>query len=452
MQTALLQKYDIPAPRYTSYPTVPHWASPPPTEAQWLDAARSALAENDEISLYLHLPFCENLCTYCACNKRITKNHEVEQPYLESLLTEWRIYQKALGRPVRIKTLHLGGGTPTFFSPENLAYLLSQILSETEQAQRPEFSFEAHPSNTTREHLETLYGLGFQRISIGVQDFDNDILRLINRRQTAAQVKEVTTAARDIGYESINYDLIFGLPRQTPRHIVKTLKEVKNLRPDRIAFYSYAHVPWKSKSQRAYSEADLPTGSEKRKLYELGKRLLEKLDYHEVGMDHFALQSDELYRAARTGKLHRNFMGYTDRYTRLMIGLGASSISDSWTAFVQNEKGVEAYQASLAAGKLPIIKGHLLSETDKLLRNHILNLSCRYVTTAGTRESQHPAWQRSLKRLAPLVKDGLVRIQDYRTVIVTDRGRPFIRIICMAFDDYIEQRPNLAQPQFSQAV
>jgi oxygen-independent coproporphyrinogen-3 oxidase len=452
MHAALLEKYDIPAPRYTSYPTVPYWAEPAPTQAQWLAAARMAVEENEEISLYLHLPFCENLCTYCACNKRITKNHKVEEPYIESLLTEWRIYQKAFGRPVKIKTLHLGGGTPTFFSPENLDYLLRQILDGTDEASRREFSFEAHPANTTREHLEMLYELGFRRLSIGVQDFDDHILRLINRRQTAEQVKVVTAAAREIGYESINYDLIFGLPRQTPRHIVKTLTQVKTLRPDRIAFYSYAHVPWKSKSQRAYFEVDLPSGTEKRKLYELGKRLLEKIGYREIGMDHFALPKDELYRASRTGKLHRNFMGYTDRYTRLMVGLGASSISDSWQAFIQNEKGIEAYQQAVARGRLPIVRGHLLSETDELLRSHILNLTCRHVTTAGVRESQHPAWQRSLQRLAPLVADGLVRIQDHRTVIVTDVGRPFIRVICMAFDEYIDSHPNLAQPQFSQAV
>lgn len=446
----LLRKYDIPAPRYTSYPTVPFWAEPAPNGVQWFEHAKAAVAECPDISLYIHLPFCENLCTYCACNKRITKNHKVEQPYIEALLSEWRMYVKELGTKPRIKTLHLGGGTPTFFAPEHLDYLLSSIFAEAVVAPDHEFSFEAHPANTTNEHLKTLYRLGFRRISIGVQDFDDNILRIINRPQTAEQVQAVTQAARAIGYESINYDLIFGLPTQSSRHIVKTLSQVKNLCPDRIAFYSYAHVPWKSKSQRAYDETDLPSGEEKRKLYELGKRLLQRLGYQEIGMDHFALPTDQLYRAARRSKLHRNFMGYTDRYTQLMVGLGASSISDSWTAFVQNEKGVEAYQKQIAQGQLSIVKGHILTPADEFLREHILNLSCRYTTSVSASQRNLPIWANALQRLQPLVTDGLVRINS-RSITVTQAGKPFIRIICMALDAYLAERQQRAQ-LFSQAV
>ena len=446
----LFEKYNVPAPRYTSYPTVPYWQKECPAENAWKKQAVSAFQQNGAISLYIHLPFCENLCTYCGCNKRITKQHSVEEPYIESVLKEWKMYVDLLpGRP-ELSELHLGGGTPTFFSPENLKYLLENILSDVDLPEQYEFGFEAHPNSTTKAHLEVLRDLGFSRLSIGVQDFAPEILEIINRRQTFEDVENVTLWARGLGYESINYDLIFGLPLQTKDHIRTTIEKVKALLPERIAFYSYAHVPWIKPSQRAYSEADLPVGPEKRALYELGRTLLQDAGYFEIGMDHFALPKDSLYKAMEAGTLHRNFMGYTPLYTTLSLALGASSISDSWGAFVQNEKKIEDYQEVVNAGRFPIIKGHILSDEDRILRRHILNIMCRYETSWDQTEYQCDALYQGLERLDTLEMDGLIKRYPYK-LEVTEKGKPFIRNICMALDaHYWRKQPEGAL--FSQAV
>ena len=344
MDTRLLEKYNVPVPRSTSYPTVPYWDQAQVSADDWREKIQAAYQRQAGISLYIHLPFCENLCTYCGCNKRITKNHAVESPYIAAVLQEWQLYLEALPAQPLIREIHLGGGTPTFFQPEQLDRLLSGILEKSEVAENAVFGFEAHPESTSFEHLNTLYKWGFRRLSIGVQDFDPYILQLINRRQSMESIERVTAQARELGYTSLNYDLIFGLPTQTTGHISRTMEHLAQLRPDRIAFYSYAHVPWIKPSQRAYSESDLPVGPDKRRLYELGRRLLEDQGYAEIGMDHFALRHDDLYEAMQAGTLHRNFMGYTPFYTELAIGLGVSSISDAWDAYVQNEKEVEAYQ------------------------------------------------------------------------------------------------------------
>jgi oxygen-independent coproporphyrinogen-3 oxidase len=450
MDTTLLDKYNVPAPRYTSYPTVPYWQEQAPTEAQWKRHVVKAFQLDNEISLYIHLPFCESLCTYCGCNKRITCNHQVEAPYLESVLQEWSMYLALLpGRPV-LRELHLGGGTPTFFSPQNLEYLVKTILKDVNIPAETEYGFEAHPGTTSREHLKVLRRLGFSRLSIGIQDFAPEILEIINRRQTLEDVEQVTAWAREFGYQSINYDLIFGLPLQTPDHIYRTMTKVRALRPERIAFYSYAHVPWIKPSQRAYSEADLPKGKAKRALYELGRKLLEEGGYQEIGMDHFALPKDSLYQAMETGSLHRNFMGYTPHYTRLCIALGASSIGDSWEAYIQNEKHIERYQELVKAGQFPISRGHLLTEEDQILRGHILNLMCRYETVWYKPEFQCPSLSEGLERLRELEKDGLVRLYPYQ-VKITRKGRPFTRNICLALDARYWRRQPEGQ-LFSQAV
>ncbi|MEM6697479.1 MAG: oxygen-independent coproporphyrinogen III oxidase [Bacteroidota bacterium] len=450
MDSTLLDKYDIPAPRYTSYPTVPYWQKEPPTQAEWLERVQISFDQNDEISLYIHLPFCERLCTYCACNKKITKRHDVESPYIKALLQEWKIYTDALSTRPKLKTLHIGGGTPTFFSPENLRILFEGIFAKADIAENHEFSFEVHPTDTTKAHLKVLHQLGFRRISIGVQDVDEEILKIINRHQTLEEVERVTQQARSIGYNSINFDLIFGLPRQNKRHIFNTMKAVKRLYPDRIAFYSYAHVPWKSKQQRAYDEKDLPLGVEKRAMYDFGKSLLEKFGYHEVGMDHFALQSDELWLASQNGTLHRNFMGYTNRHTDLMIGLGASAISDSWTAFAQNEKKTKFYQGCVADGELPIIKGHLLNREDRILRQHILNLSCRFETSWEDSYFTHPVLLDAQIRLQEMEVDGLLILLN-KGLKVLPSGRPFIRNICMALDARLWQQ-RMKKSVFSQSI
>lgn len=442
MHINLLDKYNIPAPRYTSYPTVPYWSEEKPAQAIWREKVLNTFSRCREISLYVHLPYCESLCTYCGCNKRITKNHQVESPYIDSVLKEWALYTELLPEKPIIKELHLGGGTPTFFQPENLERLVKGILGNARVPERVDFGFEAHPGSTTYAHLEVLRSLGFNRISIGVQDFAPEILEIINRKQTFESVAEVTKWARELGYESVNYDLIFGLPLQTPRHIEETVRKVAQLKPERIAFYSYAHVPWIKPSQRAYSEADLPLGKAKRALYELGRARLESIGYTEIGLDHFALPHDSLYHAMEEGSLHRNFMGYTPYYTELSIALGASGISDSEDAFIQNERKIEDYQKAVDQGIFPVMKGHLLTKEDLIMRGHILNLMCRNETTWKRPEFQTGALYVGIERLDEMEKDGLIERYPFH-LKVTAKGRPFIRNICLALDArYWRKKPE----------
>jgi oxygen-independent coproporphyrinogen-3 oxidase len=429
----LVEKYNIPAPRYTSYPTVPYWEAAQIDATAWSDRVSAAFHNQKELSLYIHLPYCEQLCTYCGCNKHITTNHRVEQPYIDSVLAEWAMYTRLLGERPVLRELHLGGGTPTFFSPENLAYLIEGILAGADVAPQTEFSFEAHPFSTTHAHLATLRRLGFNRISVGVQDVSPEILAIINRAQTVEQVENVTRRARELGYESVNFDLIFGLPLQTPTHISDTMQLVGRLRPERIAFYSYAHVPWVKPSQRAYSEADLPEGEAKRALYEWGRELLEREGYVEIGLDHFALPGDSLYHSMQQGTLHRNFMGYTPYSTRLCIGLGASAIGDTWDAYAQNEKRIVDYQQRIAKGELPLTKGHLLSPEDQVIREHILRLMCQGFTTWEDPRLQCDALWEGLERLTEMEEDGLVSRSPYQ-LRVTEAGLPFLRNICLALD------------------
>ncbi|MFY0252994.1 oxygen-independent coproporphyrinogen III oxidase [Chitinophaga sp. 30R24] len=330
--------------------------------------------------------------------------------------------------------MHLGGGTPTFFSAQHLTYLLKGIYSTSDLLPDACLSFEGHPGNTTPEHLTTLYNLGFRRISLGIQDFDPQVQEIINRRQTFEMVQKVVANARQTGFTSINFDLIYGLPLQTITGMQDTISKTMQLRPDRISFFSYAHVPWiKGTGRRRYTEADLPKDEEKRKLYELGKSLFNSEGYTEIGMDHFALPGEPLHTAFHQGKLHRNFMGYTVSHTSLLVGLGASSIGDSWYAYAQNEKQINAYQEIVGRGEFPVVKGHILSEEDLLLRRHIHHLMCNFETTWNKADTQCDAVTESLQRLQEPEKDGLVQILPQK-LVVTDKGRPFIRNICIAFD------------------
>lgn len=447
----LINKYNRPVPRYTSYPTVPYWGTDAPTQSHWLGSLNARMAESKDISLYVHLPFCEELCTYCGCNKRITKRHDVESPYIDTVLAEWAIYAASLNERPRLKELHLGGGTPTFFSPASLAKLIEGILVHADIADDHNFGFEAHPNSTTSEHLTTLAALGFNRISVGVQDFNPMIMRLINRRQTETDVERTVAAARAAGYKSINFDVIYGLPRQTENDIVRTAVKIQEMRPDRIAFYGYAHVPWVSKGQRAYDEKDLPRGAAKWKLYETGRDLLEDSGYHDIGLDHFALPNDELYGAAVNGRMHRNFMGYTTADTPVTIALGCSSIGDSWDTYVQNEKKVEEYARIVNEEKrLPIIKGHRLSEEDQVVRRHILNLMCSGETNWRPDELRCEALVRAVEHWNDMATDGIISRAPYR-VKVTQAGKPFLRNICLPLDNhYWDRQP--ATKTFSQAI
>lgn len=447
----LVTKYNIAAPRYTSYPTVPYWDNNL-NEAKWIEHIKYSFAKYnaDGISLYIHLPYCESLCTYCACNTRITVNHKVELPYIESVLKEWQLYLNQFGGKPLIKEIHLGGGTPTFFSPENLTYLLSNILSTVDISKDYDFSFEGHPGNTTKEHLQALYKLGFKRVSFGIQDFDEKVQDTINRYQTFEEVKQVLDNARQIGYTSINFDLVYGLPYQTVESINDTITKIISLKPERIAFYSYAHVPWLKPGQRKYSEKDLPADSYKRSLYETGKDLFLAANYSDIGMDHFALPDDGLFDAAKNGTLHRNFMGYTTNTTKLLVALGCSSISDSWDAFAQNIKTVEEYQKAVNEGHFPIFKGHVLTDEDLIIRQHILNIMCQNKTSWANDVEKFSNIPDTLDRLKELEKDGLVQVNNDE-LIVTEIGKAFLRNICLCFDTrYWAKKPESAI--FSSAV
>ncbi|MEN8965537.1 MAG: oxygen-independent coproporphyrinogen III oxidase [Polaribacter sp.] len=446
MKQSLIQKYNIAGPRYTSYPTVPYWNKAGIQKQDWIQSFQKSFKESNQsegISVYIHLPFCESLCTFCACHKHITKRHEVEEEYIETLLKEWKLYMALLDEKPIVKELHLGGGTPTFFSKENLQFLMNGIFSIAEKHPEHEFSFEGHPNNTTKEQLQTLFDCGFTRVSFGVQDYNEKVQKAIHRIQPFEAVEQVTKWSREIGYTSVSHDLIFGLPFQTKENVIHTINKTKELQPDRISFYSYAHVPWvKGVGQRGFNENDLPKDENKRALYELGKELFATLGYQEIGMDHFALKTDSLYKATVNKTIHRNFMGYTASKTQLMIGLGMSAISDSWYAFAQNVKTVKEYQQLVNAGEIPIFRGHLLTEEDRVIRKHILNIMCHFSTSWEKETMQIKNIKKHLALLKEMENDGLVKIEKNK-VIIPEKARPFVRNICMAFDVHLlENKPK----------
>lgn len=445
MKNDLIQKYNVPGPRYTSYPTVPFWDAEGIALQDWKNSVIQSFNESNDsegISLYIHLPFCESLCTFCACHKRITKRHEVEEPYLDTVLKEWNLYCDFLEERPKIREIHLGGGTPTFFSAENLKKLVEGVFKRADKYHTFELSYEGHPNYTSEKQLQTLYDLGSRRNSFGIQDYDPKVQKAIHRVQSFAQVQKVHELSRKIGYESISHDLIFGLPFQTEESIRNTIKNTIALKPDRIAYYSYAHVPWiKGVGQRGFDENDLPRDDEKRYLYELGKQLFFEAGYVEIGMDHFALPTDSLYQTLKNKTLHRNFMGYTAGKTKLMIGLGMSAISDSWYGFAQNEKSVENYQDIVNKGMIPIFRGHKLTQSDLIIRQHILNLMCNletkwiYGLDKGLKEE-------ILSRLVEMDEDGLLEISENK-LQVKEEGRMFVRNVCMAFDlRLIDNKPQ----------
>jgi len=444
----LFAKYDVPAPRYTSYPTVPFW-SDIPTTGQWLSELEKAFDDQSATwSLYFHLPFCESLCTFCACNTVITRNHNREEGYKDLLLKESGYYLERIPnlRERPLLGVHLGGGTPTFFAPENLRRILQPILSQTKiDHDNFEASVEVHPGHTTREHLVTLRALGFTRISIGVQDFDPEVQRIVNRNQPYEVTRTCTEMARELGYTSVNYDLIYGLPKQTLERFAESVETVIELRPDRIALYSFALVPWIKPAQRSYTDEDIPRAGEKRALYEMAREKLENAGYVEIGMDHFALPHDGMAKAQREGTLHRNFQGYTETRTSVLLGLGVSAISETPTCFHQNEKAFPVYERRVLQGEIPTFRGHLLSAEDRALREQILKFMTRFEVGLGDDQAED-----AKHFLSSLIGDGLVEVRDQKLTL-TERGRPFLRNACMFFD-YRLRRQKPQAKTFSQAL
>jgi oxygen-independent coproporphyrinogen-3 oxidase len=448
MTADLFAKYDVQVPRYTSYPPVPQW-SDTPSGGAWIDALRGALAApQTSLALYVHLPFCESLCTFCGCNTVITRDHGRERPYVDRVLAELALYRAAVpelaARPLR--QVHFGGGTPTFLAPDALATLADGILDALPaRAGAFEAGFEADPRVTSIAHLETLARRGFRRISMGVQDIDEHVQQLVNRRQPLALTDALCRAARALGYTSINVDLIYGLPGQTPSSMRALTGAIAGLAPDRLAVYSFARVPWIKPAQRRFRDDQIPAGAAKRELYEIAREGLLALGYVEIGMDHFARPDDGLARAAAAGALHRNFMGYSDVRTDVLLGLGVSGISETHGCYHQNEKVLPVYERRVDAGEIPTGRGHRLTAAEARRREQILALMTTFSARVDDRDA---AAARAF--LAPLIEDGLVAIEDHE-LRVTDAGRPFLRNIAAFFDDrYRAARP--AVPVYSSSI
>jgi oxygen-independent coproporphyrinogen-3 oxidase len=445
----LLKKYDVPVPRYTSYPTVPYWTDSP-TTGEWIASLKRAFQQQSmSWSMYLHVPFCETLCTFCGCNTAIGKNHEREQPYVGLLLKEFAAYKAAVPeiaqRPLR--QMHLGGGTPTFLNEANLARMAEGLLKELKiDAQNFEGSIEVDPRRTRASQLKALLPYGFKRVSMGVQDFDPEVQRLVNRIQPFEQTRDLTQAARDMGYDSVNFDLIYGLPKQTLESFAPSIDRTVQLRPDRIALYSFALVPWIKPAQRLFKDADLPAGGDKRALYEMAYKKLIDAGYVEIGMDHFALPEDHLAKAMTQKTLHRNFMGYADLRTDVLLGLGVSSISETPDCFHQNEKVLNVYERKVGEGVIPTHRGHKLSPTDRKHREQILAFM-----TQGETELESDEQAKDVGEfLADMIKDGLVTLEN-RRLKLTEHGKPFLRNACVALDQRLRQQKP-ATKVFSQAL
>jgi oxygen-independent coproporphyrinogen-3 oxidase len=441
----LYQKYDKAGPRYTSYPPVPFWQGPP-SELDWMEHIKKHFNPKQGVDLYIHIPYCQTLCWYCGCFRTISKDLDKGDVYTEYLLKEWDHYIKAIPE-IRLHSLHFGGGTPTFLKPQTLKKLLATLAPY----QNENFlgSIEVDPRTCELEHLEVLSEFGVKRISMGIQDFDPEVQAAINRHQSFDMVKHLVGQIRERKFNSVNFDLIYGLPKQNTRTIRSTIEKVIELQPDLIAFYSYAHLPDKLKNQRLIKDEDLPSGVEKRELYELGRELLFSQGYVEVGLDHFARKDSYLGQAAIEKRLKRNFMGYTDEKTPNLIALGVSSISNSPESFVQNEKDIKRYFEFLDEGKLPITKGHIMSDHDKLIDEIIHELMCNKQLSVSQLDG-HPHYDAVMEELQSMEQDGLLDFNN-DMIVLTPSGQPFLRNVAMVFDQYLKKQTS-DTPRFSRTI
>jgi oxygen-independent coproporphyrinogen-3 oxidase len=448
----LLRKYDVPGPRYTSYPTADRFV-----EAFGEDDYHQALAQRRAgpaamalpLSLYVHIPFCESLCYYCACNKIITKHKNRAASYLRTLAREVELHTDVLGTGQAVSQLHLGGGTPTFLSDEELAELMAMLRSHFALAPGAECSIEIDPRTVDAQRLQALADLGFNRISFGVQDFDPDVQKAVHRVQPYDQVAALMADARRIGFDSINVDLIYGLPKQTPESFARTLSQVATLRPDRIALYGYAHLPERFKPQRRIAAAELPQGGEKISMLSQALAAFLSAGYVYIGMDHFALPGDALAVAKRQGRLHRNFQGYSTQPDCDLIGLGVSAIGKVGATYSQNAKTLEEYSDHIEQGRLPVNRGLALSRDDLARRAVIMALMCQGQVVF---ESIELAWlldfrsyfAAEMEQLKELQRQGMV-IVDGAGIQVTAQGWFFVRGVAMLFDKYLQADRNRAR-------
>lgn len=457
---ALLHKYDVPGPRYTSYPTVPAWKPEVGAGdfAKNLQALRAQQAAPSRLSLYAHLPFCENLCHFCGCMQVITKRHERSQGYTDLLCREIDRVAAHLPANVReVSQIHFGGGTPNFFRPEEITQIMKTYRKHFQILPDAEVAIEMHPKTSTSEFCKNLQKEGFNRISLGVQDFDPTVQELINRNQTYGVTRGMLEELRGLGLRHFNFDLIYGLPGQTLEHFQKTLELTVGLRPNRLAVYSYAHVPWVRPVQRSFQDEDLPAPETKLKLFELAYRFFLDNGYQLIGMDHFALEDDELTQALKTGSIHRNFMGYSTRADAHQIGFGVSSISRVAGNYFQNKKELPAYQETIERGELATFRGFLLTRDDEIRHDVITRIMCRMELDFSSVEKQwglnfREFFAEELKGLTGFVEDGLAELSP-RSFCVKGLGRLFLRNMAMVFDKYLEPiRRTAKNPVFSRTI
>lgn len=448
----LLQRYDVAGPRYTSYPTADRFveAFGETDYLQALEQRRDGLgAKAYPLSLYVHIPFCESLCYYCACNKIITKHHERGAEYLRYLEREVDLNIAHLGQGQVVSQLHLGGGSPTFLSDAELAQLMTMLRRNFQFASGGEYSVEIDPRTVTRERLAVLAEQGFNRLSFGVQDFEPAVQKAVHRIQPEEQVFDLVAAARELGFESINADLIYGLPMQTPETFERTLEKITKLRPDRIALYAYAHLPERFKPQRRIHAQDLPPAASKLVMLSSAMRVLMAAGYVYVGMDHFALPTDALAVAKRQGRLHRNFQGYSTQPDCDLIALGVSSIGRVGPTFSQNVKTLDEYYDLLNQGRLPVARGMALSRDDLVRRTVIMALMCQGSVLFESVELSHLVdfkqyFAPEMETMASMQEQGLLTIDD-SGIHVTELGWFFVRGVAMVFDKYLQTDKNRAR-------
>jgi oxygen-independent coproporphyrinogen-3 oxidase len=448
----LLQRYDVAGPRYTSYPTADRFVEAF-GEADYIQALQQrnegVASRVSPLSLYVHIPFCESLCYYCACNKIITKHHERAKVYLAYLRREVALHTALLGKGHTVSQLHLGGGTPTFLSDEELAELLDMLRSAFSFVPGGEYSIEVDPRTVTTQRLQTLHGLGFNRLSFGVQDFEPAVQKAVHRVQPAEQVFALTEDARRIGFESVNVDLIYGLPQQTAQSFARTMALVNQLRPDRIALYAYAHLPERFKPQRRIHIEQLPAAGDKVAMLSQAMTALMSAGYVYVGMDHFALPDDALAVAKRQGRLHRNFQGYSTQPDCDLIALGVSSIGRVGATYSQNAKTLEEYCDLIDQGRFPVVRGLALSRDDIARRAIIMALMCQGQVLFESIELAHllhfkTSFAAELEALKGLQSQGLVALDD-TGIQVTPKGWFFVRAVAMVFDRYLQADRNRAR-------
>jgi oxygen-independent coproporphyrinogen-3 oxidase len=454
---AQLLRFGGAGPRYTSYPTVPEW-TPAFGAAEAGDAlARAATRPGEALSIYVHLPFCAELCLYCGCTVQITRRADIVERYLTALEREIDAVAARLGERRKVAQMHWGGGTPTHLAPEQIERVHGMVTRRFELLPDAEQSIEVHPHVTTHAQVDVLAALGFDRISMGVQDLDERVQAVVHRYQTTAETRDLISHCRAVGINGINVDLMYGLPEQTVATFEQTLDTIASIRPDRLAVYGYAHVPWLKPFQRALEEYALPGPVERAHLFALAIDRLCSSGYEVIGLDHFALRSDALYRALEAGTLHRNFMGYTTHPAEETVALGMSAISDVGGAFYQNEHTTKEYEARIDRGELPIMRGLARSAEDDLRRAVIQDVMCRMLLDLDELERRfgrtdlRAHFATEWRDLAPLAAEGFCELGD-GTLRVLPGGRLYLRHLAMVFDEYLRKKQQPSGPRFSQTV